>query len=50
MFMFIKNFIIAKKPETRIIRTNGKRVQVCHYSNGIAFCPNGEWYEINEFE
>lgn len=46
----IKNAWLRNHPETRIIRSNGKRIQVCAYANGIAFCPDGSWYEIDELE
>lgn len=50
MFAFIKNLHLKHHPETRIIRDTHKRVQVCCYQNGIAYCTNGEWYEIKDFE
>ena len=46
----IKNAWLKKHPETRIIRSNGQRIKVCGYENGIAFCPDGSWYETNELE
>lgn len=46
----IKNAWLRRHPEDRVIRSNGKHIQVCGYAHGIAFCPNGEHYEINELE
>ena len=46
----IKNMWLAKHPETRILKHNGRRVQVCHYNGIIAFCTDGSWYETNELE
>lgn len=46
----IRNKWLAKHPEERILKHNGRRIQVCHYNGIIAFCTDGSWYETNELE